>query len=707
MNRCTSFQMMKDLEAKDKLKMQNPDDPNVKSNLGFCVLQKVSNSPLEVRLSHNFDKKTSFNLCLLNDFKNTSELQITQGSYPEFSEFPKKLPYLINLFLENSRINHLNVQALLFEEWDLTLPPIDARKMRNLLNWGFRKKQIKKLSFQEQYADNVDPYLFLFNKILRTYKLSSIGWQNDIFWPHYRKGPKASSEFIERRPGFQVAPINFQKFARNILHLSEFCLEGNIALKHEPSFLNILHPFSSLTNRSIQLPSFLPLHTLTLNPLNMTSAGLFYLFDILKLASQLKVLTIGIRESHTKKFDIKEISIPANVNVEDFTLVLWDFKSEAELTSSLKLLLGSIEIMLPSLRKFSLESRWQERDYKHIKKPSTLKLGSFLKNLGKLKNLRTLNIETDTCKGITIDSLGECASLERIRIVTTPLLETAKLKDIPENVHDLTFEYPTGHVDFGAGHQKLLADYFNNLKTDKAASNNLQILTFSGYEIYPKIAGLITFLSLTTLNLIKCRITQAELALILNCESLVSLKELNLSETNVRDNSLRNHEIFNLLEQTKAVEQLEVLGLSSFRCGRGFQLPATPQKFKNLRKLDMSSNYLQREEVNGLITVKFPKLEELHLESRWIRPHQVIGALAEKIALIDHIKTIYLSWPHLSDLGSEVQPDLDSSLKRFNEKSLGHIKIRVNFVSENHCDDDNVLSVVKNRAFAYLKNIKD
>ena len=662
MNRSTSFLIANHKRSLERTEVFDPSSD-------FLILQKIAKPFVEVQPSKLAKRKAGFNFMLLNDFTNVSEIRVGLSNYQE-PVLMSNFSHFMSLLLANSGINHINIQApmLQFSPQGYFSENAGPRKRKQALNWGFKKKKGTKLSLENQQISTIDEYLDLSNVFMRICKLSSINWS-------------LGKKYAEATSTIKMKPIYSIKFARHLPQLTEFCLEGSITTTESLRFLDILQPY---TNINIQLSTPLKLRTLVLDPFEMTPQNTTFLFDLLRHASQLKTFTIGIRGPYMSntKLDVKQISLPTNLSVEELTLTIWNFKTDKELTTALNLFLGSIEAMFPSLKMFSLRSNRDETDYQKNKKPSALKLGTFLKNLQKLKNLQTLYIESDICKGLTIDSLEGCSALTSLKIVTNPLLETAKLKGVPHNVTDLnlSFQHLKYGVQFAPGHQQIISDYFNALTKNKIASDNIQVLTLFGYDVYPKTAGLLQFSSLRQLNIIDGRITEEELSRILNGEGLVSLKELNLSRTLLLDSTLMlsNHRIFTVLENTKAVEQLEMLDLSEFRILQELQAPKDSQKFKNLRKLDIKKNELKIEGLRTLIHAKFPKLEELNIEYIEVNTTILLDILMEKIKLIDHMKYIYLSENTKFKFKDPVtQADVESRMKRFHKKSLGHPKIRV------------------------------
>ena len=538
------------------------------------------------------------------------------------------------------------------------------------------------MSINQQIDDGMDSYLNLLNELMKKYNISSLNWKNADFKDPYH-WPRSETEEDELS-STQLAPIQFRRFSRYLLHLSELRLKESTFTVFNNHASNILLPYSSLTNGTIRLPSPLPLHTLVLTPLEITPQSITYLFDLLKLASQLKVLTLGIRglPKGNTKLDVQQSSLPTNLSVEEFTIDLWSFKTDKELTTCLNLFLGSVDTIFPSLRKFSLQSHREKTEYQSKKKASTLKLGSFLKNLGKLQHLQTLYIESDICKGITIDSLEGCSRLTSLKIVTNPLLESAKLKGIPQNVTDLNLTFrllkKSGDVRFAPGHQQLISDYFTSFKANKIACDNIQILTLSGYEVFPKIAGLMQFPSLVKFSLIDGRIIEEDLARILNWEGLVSLKELNLSKSLIVDSKIMqsNHRIFTVLENTRIAEQLEVLDFSHFRLSQELQVPKDSRKFKNLRELNFKRTYLNGDGLRSIIDSRFPKLEVLDIQDIKISPIEAIDILSQKIKLIRQMKFIYLSPNRTLSTFGDVS-EIEKPLRKFEEKASGPPRIRI------------------------------
>lgn len=161
-----------------------------------------------------------------------------------------------------------------------------------------------------------------------------------------------------------------------------------------------------------------------------------------------------------------------------------------------------------------------------------------------------------------------------------------------------------------------------------------------------------------------------------------------------------NDKIFNILENTKIIEQVETLNLSEFRLTRDLHPPKDANKFKRLRKLDIQKNDLQVEGLKRLVSAKFPKLEKLNIGNIGLIPQITIPILTEKIKILENMKYIHLTLTE-SDGSFGVRqygPALNNEvlLKRFHEKSLGYPKLRIDL-------DDQVSNYRVSSGFFYFK----
>ena len=119
-----------------------------------CILQKISNSAIDVQIIHKLGKKRCFNLCLLNDFKDVSEINITQEQEIQGQEMEdmeklpdlNELPHLVNLLVSNSGTNHISTKIRAFGERELDYLRLTQRR-RILLNRVLKNHKGKKIEY--------------------------------------------------------------------------------------------------------------------------------------------------------------------------------------------------------------------------------------------------------------------------------------------------------------------------------------------------------------------------------------------------------------------------------------------------------------------------------------------------------------------------------------------------------------------------------
>ena len=636
---------------------------NSKAGVKKCnelyILQKISGSTIELCQSR-LKPKDFYNLTLLNDFSNLSKMVIVDSD--NFSNWG---PYPISLLLNNTKVNHVEIsdasKARIYSNIHYTQY---SRSKRNPLNCGFKKKKGLKLTFAYR------TYLDLLNCLLKRCKLSSLTHTGTFQW------------FIINDAWInQLQIFNTKTVGLRLRHLSELILrdQGKQSL---PNFTKLLAPYTSPEQNRLSLTR---LHTLVLSRLQVIPSNFTALINLLQASKNLKVLTIGIESMETNlKVDG---SLPITPTVEEFTLEICDFKVEKNLTFCLGIFLDPIDVVFPSLRKFSLESRRRGLVYGGEVKPINIKLGSFLKKLAKLQYLHTLNFDCDICKSITLENLDKCKNLKSLQVITRVTTESVKLKGIPQNITNLDLRYPLLSLLFSPGHQQLLAGCLNSLCQSKNKNENLETLTLFRYEIYPKTASLMQFSSLTKLELIECYFKESELLQILSSQNLVSLKELSLSKSYIVDAFGVHVEasILEVLEKAEIIGQLELLNLSEFKLGGELKAPRTSETFKELRNLDISGLRLTAEEFKSIIST-FPKLEKIYLGKLEDQSENLIKSLSEVTTKIDTTRTIYFTTDYIGIGDSEagignseafcLQERIEQAARQCDAKHHGAYKVR-------------------------------
>ena len=429
------------------------------------------------------------------------------------------------------------------------------------------------------------------------------------------------------------------------------------------------------------------LQMLTLNPFEMAPSNISALKFLLETATNLKTLNIDISGTYVSKIEVGKSQLPTTTSVEEFILELWHFKTDEDLTNCIGLFLNSIDVIFPSLRKFSLNSRRRillTNDTK--REPRNIQLGSSLKNLARLQYLHTLNIDCDICKSVTLEGLEKCENLKSLTATTRMLIESVELKNIPQNITNLDLRYPLLSLLFSPGHQQLLAGCLNSLSQSKNKNENLMTLTLFRYEIYPKTASLMKFSSLTKLHLIHCAIKDSDLLQILRLRNLVSLKELSLAETRVYDNQGHsiNQLIFEVLEKAEIIEQLEILDLSDFgEVYENLRPPKTPGNFKSLRKLVARRSACKVVDITDICHAPFPLMEEIHLGNLKCQIENVINLLKADEKTCRKGKTIYFMIDTTEFDSGKKEKRIAQAVRKFDERHHGLMKVRFDMLGYN------------------------
>lgn len=627
----------------------------------FLLLNKISESSLELQIN-SLNRKDCFNLSLLNDFSAISEVSVSPDSYR--SPVLNNVLYTLSLILKNTEANHVNLN------FNYQFDQRSLKNHHNPLNLGLKNKKNARISLRDYEGNGIREHVLFFNKLMKSVKLSSLGFESFPL-------PQFLRRTLQGQRGHQSNPPRLTEFGLRLAHLAEVLLQDSSSTQFFPQFTQILSPFSSMRYRL--LPSHLPLHTLSLNPLQITQKNIGALFEILKVATHLQVLTIGLQEVNETKLVFHE-ALPTNLSVKEFNLLICDCPTDEILNASLKLFLEHIDSTFPSLTKFSLGSYRKEFSYPNEYSANTVEFGSYLCGLSKLKHLQAFSIDTDICRNISLEFLGSCKALETLKIRMNSVLESAKITTFPENLKDFNvFFHPIRH-GCDPHHQELLVSSLAILNEKNDRNESIETFSLMGAEIYSKAANLVRFCSLIKLSLVECRISEDDLSKMLNYEGLVSLRELCLSRTLLVDavDIICNTNILKLLGKSKVSRQLEALDLSEFRLAKTIGVAEEcEQNFDNLRKLEIQNNNLQLEGLRNVIFTRFPRLEELNIENIDLTSDAIINFLTDKLKYISHIKCIYLSYKCYTVSRWSDPRNVETAVNRFVQKSGGLPRIRM------------------------------
>ena len=292
--------------------------------------------------------------------------------------------------------------------------------------------------------------------------------------------------------------------------------------------------------------------------------------------------------------------------------------------------------------------------------PPILHEYSFLEHLI-CPNLKILKLHLDLVRKISLTGLERLSKLETFELTLGYNVEKIRFADnhpFPENLKKFAFQYdPEKQLsDYKTEiHHTFITFLTKQLKNPEAKFvNGLSELHFGEVIVNSELMQSICLPSLESLSFNQCFFLERDFIKLLNNERLTNLRSLCVRESLMRDKSIVNEKLFQIIAESSIAKRIEELGLESmeFSDGNLETIQLAGRCFPNLRRLNLRHSIkLKFKGLAKILQIEMPRLEYLNIEN--IRcPYLSLQVLL--LERVPHLKELKLDAGHfhINDSGT-------------------------------------------------------